>query len=85
MIYVFTASYGMSFGPIAWVVRFPPHKVKYLRLIMTNLKLPNEIFPLTVRSHGVGLSTASNWFNNCRATAAVLWNCGLHTLVSKLL
>jgi len=45
MIYVFIAGYGMSFGPVAWV-------------------LPNEIFPLTVRSHGVGLSTASNWFNN---------------------
>ncbi|KAF8317607.1 general substrate transporter [Clavulina sp. PMI_390] len=45
MIYVFTASYGVSFGPVSWV-------------------LPNEIFPLTVRSKGVGLSTASNWTNN---------------------
>jgi MFS family permease len=24
-----------------------------------------EIFPLTIRSRGVGLSTASNWFWNC--------------------
>ncbi len=24
-----------------------------------------EIFPLPIRSHGVGLSTASNWFWNC--------------------
>ncbi|KAF8342662.1 uncharacterized protein EI90DRAFT_3029786 [Cantharellus anzutake] len=45
MIYVYVFGYGMSFGPIGWV-------------------LPNEIFPLTVRSHGVGLSTASNWLNN---------------------
>ncbi|KAF9515364.1 hypothetical protein BS47DRAFT_1372035 [Hydnum rufescens UP504] len=45
MIYLFTAGYGGSFGPVAWV-------------------LPNEIFPLTIRSQGVGLSTASNWCNN---------------------
>ncbi|KAG9317285.1 general substrate transporter [Chiua virens] len=44
-IYTFTAAYGMSFGPIGWV-------------------LPNEIFPLSMRSKGVALSTASNWINN---------------------
>ena len=27
--------------------------------------LPSEVFPLSVRSKGVSLSTASNWFNNC--------------------
>jgi len=26
----------------------------------------SEIFPLSVRSKGVALSTASNWLNNCR-------------------
>lgn len=44
-IYVFTAAYGVSFGPIGWV-------------------LPSEVFPLSMRSRGVALSTASNWFNN---------------------
>jgi len=44
-IYTFTAAYGMSFGPIGWV-------------------LPNEVFPLSMRSKGVALSTASNWINN---------------------
>ncbi|KAN0097637.1 General substrate transporter [Tylopilus felleus] len=44
-IYTFTAAYGMSFGPVSWV-------------------LPNEIFPLSVRSKGVSLSTSSNWINN---------------------
>ncbi|TFK21871.1 general substrate transporter [Coprinopsis marcescibilis] len=44
-IYTFTASYGISFGPIGWV-------------------LPSEVFPLSVRSKGVALSTASNWTNN---------------------
>ncbi|KDQ11998.1 hypothetical protein BOTBODRAFT_113556, partial [Botryobasidium botryosum FD-172 SS1] len=45
LVYLFTAAYGMSFGPVAWV-------------------LPSEIFPLSVRSRGVALSTASNWLNN---------------------
>ncbi|TFY61333.1 hypothetical protein EVJ58_g4585 [Rhodofomes roseus] len=45
-VYIFTAAYGMSYGPIGWV-------------------LPSEVFPLSVRSKGVSLSTASNWFNNC--------------------
>lgn len=45
-IYMFTAAYGMSFGPVGWV-------------------LPSEVFPLSMRSKGVALSTASNWFNNC--------------------
>lgn len=27
--------------------------------------LPNEVFPLSLRSKGVSLSTASNWINNC--------------------
>ncbi|KAH9920932.1 MFS monosaccharide transporter [Fomitopsis serialis] len=44
-VYTFTAAYGMSYGPIGWV-------------------LPSEVFPLSVRSKGVSLSTASNWFNN---------------------
>ncbi|KAF9052243.1 general substrate transporter [Hymenopellis radicata] len=44
-IYVFTFAYGLSFGPIGWV-------------------LPSEVFPLSVRSRGVALSTASNWANN---------------------
>ncbi|KAF7428928.1 hypothetical protein PC9H_008164 [Pleurotus ostreatus] len=44
-IYIFTAAYGISFGPVAWV-------------------LPSEVFPLSMRSKGVALSTASNWFNN---------------------
>ncbi|KZT05381.1 general substrate transporter [Laetiporus sulphureus 93-53] len=44
-VYMFTAAYGMSYGPIGWV-------------------LSTEVFPLSVRSKGVSLSTASNWFNN---------------------
>ncbi|KAH0588550.1 hypothetical protein H2248_004380 [Termitomyces sp. 'cryptogamus'] len=44
-IYTFTVAYGVSFGPIGWV-------------------LPSEVFPLSMRSKGVALSTASNWFNN---------------------
>ncbi|KAH9475783.1 putative metabolite transport protein CsbC [Psilocybe cubensis] len=44
-IYSFTLAYGISFGPIGWV-------------------LPSEVFPLTMRSKGVALSTASNWINN---------------------
>ncbi|KAF9074514.1 MFS monosaccharide transporter [Rhodocollybia butyracea] len=47
-IYLFTAAYGMSFGPVAWV-------------------LPSEVFPLSVRSKGVALSTASVWLNNCKS------------------
>lgn len=43
--YIFTAAYGISFGPIGWV-------------------LPSEVFPLSMRSKGVSLSTASNWINN---------------------
>ncbi|KAF8815983.1 general substrate transporter [Phlegmacium glaucopus] len=44
-IYTFTAAYGISIGPIGWV-------------------LPSEVFPLSMRSKGVALSTASNWLNN---------------------
>ncbi|KAI6043445.1 general substrate transporter [Pisolithus marmoratus] len=44
-IYTFTAAYGVSFGPIGWV-------------------LPSEVFPLSMRSKGVSLATASNWINN---------------------
>ncbi|KAF8706957.1 hypothetical protein AX14_013755 [Amanita brunnescens Koide BX004] len=44
-MYIFTAAYGISFGPIGWV-------------------LPSEVFPLSMRSKGVALSTASNWINN---------------------
>ncbi|KAI0686499.1 general substrate transporter [Cytidiella melzeri] len=43
--YIFTAAYGMSYGPIGWI-------------------LPSEVFPISMRSRGVSLSTASNWFNN---------------------
>ncbi|KAG1737835.1 general substrate transporter [Suillus paluster] len=43
--YTFTAAYGMSLGPIGWV-------------------LPSEVFPLSMRSKGVSVSTASNWINN---------------------
>lgn len=48
-VYLFTAAYGVSYGPIGWV-------------------LPSEVFPLSVRSKGVSLSTASNWFNNCASS-----------------
>lgn len=44
--YVFTMAYGMSYGPIGWI-------------------LPSEVFPTSVRSKGVALSTSSNWINNC--------------------
>ncbi|CCM06248.1 uncharacterized protein FIBRA_08497 [Fibroporia radiculosa] len=44
-VYLFTAAYGTSYGPIGWI-------------------LPSEVFPLSVRSKGVSLSTASNWLNN---------------------
>ncbi|KIK97634.1 hypothetical protein PAXRUDRAFT_824743 [Paxillus rubicundulus Ve08.2h10] len=44
-VYTFTAAYGMSYGPIGWI-------------------LPSEVFPLSMRSKGVSLSTASNWLNN---------------------
>ncbi|OSC97300.1 general substrate transporter [Trametes coccinea BRFM310] len=44
-VYSFTAAYGVSYGPIGWI-------------------LPSEVFPLSARSKGVALSTASNWFNN---------------------
>jgi hypothetical protein len=27
--------------------------------------LPSEVFPLSMRSKGVAVSTASNWLNNC--------------------
>jgi hypothetical protein len=46
-IYTFTFAYGLSFGPIGWV-------------------LPSEVFPLSMRSKGVALSTMSNWTNNCK-------------------
>lgn len=44
-LYLFMAAYGISFGPVGWV-------------------LPSEVFPLSMRSKGVSLSTASVWFNN---------------------
>jgi hypothetical protein len=31
--------------------------------------LPSEVFPLSMRSRGVSLSTASNWVNNCTISA----------------
>ncbi|KAL5531871.1 hypothetical protein ACEPAF_5434 [Sanghuangporus sanghuang] len=44
-IYIFTAAYGLSIGPIAWI-------------------LPSEVLPLSIRSKGAALATASNWLNN---------------------
>ncbi|EIN06423.1 MFS monosaccharide transporter [Punctularia strigosozonata HHB-11173 SS5] len=44
-VYLFTAAYSVSYGPIGWV-------------------LPSEVFPQSMRSRGVSLSTASNWLNN---------------------
>src|SRR5882724_642367 len=52
-VYLFTAAYGVSYGPIAWV-------------------LMSEVFPLSVRSKGMSMSTASNWLNNCQWV--VLWS-----------
>ncbi|KIJ51211.1 hypothetical protein M422DRAFT_58818 [Sphaerobolus stellatus SS14] len=43
--YLFTLGYGVSYGPVAWV-------------------LTSEVFPLSIRSRGVSISTASNWANN---------------------
>lgn len=31
----------------------------------------SEVFPLSIRSKGVALSTASNWLNNCRRYSRV--------------
>ncbi|EJD46986.1 general substrate transporter [Auricularia subglabra TFB-10046 SS5] len=45
LLYLFTFAYGVSFGPVTWV-------------------LPAEVFPASIRSRGVALSTASTWFNN---------------------
>ncbi|KZT22502.1 MFS monosaccharide transporter [Neolentinus lepideus HHB14362 ss-1] len=44
-LYVFTLAYGVSYGPVGWV-------------------LPSEVFPTSIRSKGVALSTMSNWVNN---------------------
>ncbi|TFK50832.1 MFS monosaccharide transporter [Heliocybe sulcata] len=44
-LYVFTLAYGVSYGPVGWV-------------------LPSEVFPTSIRSKGVALSTMSNWINN---------------------
>jgi len=44
-MYLFTAAYGVSYGPVAWI-------------------LPSEVFPLSIRSKGAAISTASNWLNN---------------------
>ncbi|EPQ55310.1 hypothetical protein GLOTRDRAFT_61251 [Gloeophyllum trabeum ATCC 11539] len=44
-LYVFTFAYGLSYGPVGWV-------------------LPSEVFPTSIRSKGVALSTMSNWTNN---------------------
>lgn len=59
-VYIFTAAYGVSYGPIGWV-------------------LPSEVFPLSVRSKGVSLSTASNWFNNCASSPSAV----LHILLTN--
>ncbi|EJD08214.1 general substrate transporter [Fomitiporia mediterranea MF3/22] len=44
-VYLFTAAYGFSIGPIAWI-------------------LPSEVLPLSIRSRGTAVATASNWVNN---------------------
>ena len=54
-MYIFTAAYGISFGPIGWV-------------------LPSEVFPLSMRSKGVALSTASNWINNCACSFFLVYD-----------
>lgn len=59
---MFTAAYGVSFGPIGWV-------------------LPSEVFPLSMRSRGVALSTASNWFNNCMNSLSIPSLSSLHAPV----
>ncbi|KAL1700683.1 major facilitator superfamily domain-containing protein [Schizophyllum commune] len=54
-IYVFTMAYGISIGPIGWV-------------------LPSEVFPLSVRSKGVAISTASTFALFATASfAAYMW------------
>ncbi|KZV84354.1 general substrate transporter [Exidia glandulosa HHB12029] len=45
LLYLFTMAYGVSFGPVTWV-------------------LPAEVFPTSIRSRGIAVSTASTWFNN---------------------
>ena len=46
--------------------------------------LPSEVFPLSMRSQGVALSTASNWSNNCTFVASLQFRlnltCSLHSL-----
>ena len=64
-MYVFTAAYGISFGPVGWV-------------------LPSEVFPLSVRSKGVALSTASNWINNCVWQSSTFYLKGLILRKSSL-
>ncbi|KAI5117978.1 hypothetical protein M0805_004911 [Coniferiporia weirii] len=44
-VYLFTAAYGVSYGPIAWI-------------------LPSEVLPLSIRSKGSAVATASVWANN---------------------
>ena len=64
-MYIFTAAYGISLGPVGWV-------------------LPSEVFPLSMRSKGVALSTASNWANNCvfcpssAYRRALMWQYSFH-------
>lgn len=50
-MYLFTAAYGVSYGPVAWI-------------------LPSEVFPLSIRSKGAAISTASNWLNNCECPSS---------------
>ena len=52
-MYAFTAAYGVTFGPIAWI-------------------LPSEVLPLSIRSKGTAISTASNWVNNCKLLNCIL-------------
>jgi hypothetical protein len=62
---MFTFAYGVSFGPIGWV-------------------LPSEVFPLSMRSKGVALSTASNWINNCMFTFVTILNSSTTLIIHSL-
>ena len=63
---MFTAAYGVSIGPIAWI-------------------LPSEVFPLSMRSKGVALSTASNWLNNCMCFLWAMFTLSFFCLLFSIL
>lgn len=64
-LYTFTAAYGVSYGPIGRTRC--PFPLQYLLTpcCFSGWVLPSEVFPLSMRSKGVSLSTASVWVNNC--------------------